>query len=347
MMELFWNFLSLFGDYNFWILFSLVFIFFYVKSKPGARKQMEWIFKLLLPSIIFSATIAFLLKLVFQIPRLCEGLPDCPMGFSLPSMHAAVMFAFFGSVLLYTKKPVYVIPSLVLALLVSLSRMAVGVHTPVDMIWGSMIGLATAITWYIIFDTILRNRLSYSNANHFYFRKMIHFSGLLFFILYFFIPRFYLIVFLSAITTIYLIAELLRTMGIYFPVVQELTIYCSKKKETNEFVIAPLLFFLAFLLLLFLPQRAFVIASLSLIIGDTFAGLIGYSFGKSSLPHENGKTFEGSIACFASTFASLLIFFDPLTALVFSLLATLLESLFVKYENFLLPVSMAILAMLL
>jgi|WetSurMetagenome_2_1015567.scaffolds.fasta_scaffold25200_3 undecaprenyl-diphosphatase len=87
-----------------------------------------------------------LLKPLFARPRPCHSmtvhlLVDCGSGYSFPSSHAANLFGqalFFG--LLYKK---YLPYALACAFLVGISRIWVGVHYPLDMIGGMILGSLT------------------------------------------------------------------------------------------------------------------------------------------------------------------------------------------------------------
>lgn len=79
-------------------------------------------------------------------------------GYSFPSGHATNTSAIFGSLYIYTKNKKLLIISIIICLLVGISRFALGVHYPTDVIFGWLLGL---ITIYII--SFLRKRLSERN----------------------------------------------------------------------------------------------------------------------------------------------------------------------------------------
>lgn len=346
-MDSAWSIISIFGDYPFWIIFTLTFSLFYATLPGKTRNRMRWFFRVLLPSIALSAAIGAAIKMSLQIPRICEGMVYCPPGYSFPSVHAAIIFAFATSVLLYTRKPVFYAPALAFATTVSYSRLALGVHTAIDVISGMSLGIATAMAWFIIYGFAVDGGISIRKTNHFYFRKLVHFSGIIIIALNFAIPKPYMLAFLGLLSSLFLLSEACRMGGIYFPVVQEITLYCSKKKEADGFVIAPLLFCLAMIFLVLLPEKPFIIGAVSIVIGDTAAGLVGYTFGKHPISHCKSKTWEGTAAFFVATFAALSLFLNPAEAIVFSAITAGLESIFVKYENLLLPVCAAIFAIVL
>lgn len=94
-----------------------------------------------------------LLKSAIASPRPCwdslfPSLVACPNTFSFPSGHALGAFfiaMFLG--LLVRKKRAWILGG-ILAFFVGWSRVAVGVHTPVDVIGGAIIGsVGASITW--------------------------------------------------------------------------------------------------------------------------------------------------------------------------------------------------------
>lgn len=87
------------------------------------------------------------------VPRTCwqtgvKTLIPCPDSFSFPSGHAlgAAMLAMIVS-LIYRRKLIIVL-IWALALLIAVSRIAVGVHSPVDIIGGIIMGIVSGwIIW--------------------------------------------------------------------------------------------------------------------------------------------------------------------------------------------------------
>ncbi len=88
-----------------------------------------------------------ILKNLFALPRPCITLPDvhlltgCSNSGSLPSSHAANSAAIATMLGLYDRR--YFWWSVPGALLVSLSRLYLGVHYPSDVLAGALVGIAT------------------------------------------------------------------------------------------------------------------------------------------------------------------------------------------------------------
>ena len=97
--------------------------------------------------------------------RPCHTLTDihllvtCGSGFSMPSSHAANMFAQTGLFALrYPKHRLYLFSA---AVLVSLSRVFVGVHYPADIVVGAVVGLTIAIAVAAVYERVFPNAIRY------------------------------------------------------------------------------------------------------------------------------------------------------------------------------------------
>ena len=329
----FWIFLSYFGDIAYWLGFAISFLLIYPFLEEKDKRKQIWILYYLLPAVLLSYLSSFFLKLMFKVPRICAGLSYCPETYAFPSGHATIAFAFFTIVFLkFKEKPHFYLPILLLALLVCYSRLALQVHTLIDILGGSVIGITLSLIWYYFFRRIKSRK----NSLHFYFRKLIHLGGIIVIILRLGIGEKYVFGFTAFLTVMFFVSEILRLRKIYFPIFHDISIFC-KKREERGFLVEPFLFGFSLCVLLLFPSNFFLAGSLPLIIGDALAGLIGYRFGLHKLFYNKTKSIEGSLAFFISTFGSSLFFFDLKTSLFLSIFSTLLESILRKYENLLLP----------
>lgn len=111
-------------------------------------------------ALVFSSVIAFsvgvVLKALFAVPRLDTALVAVT-GYRFPSQHALVAGAFFGSLCV---SALYALDSVVLKVLVvilalagigtvSWSRVFLHAHLPVDVVVGSVLGVAIALCIHI------------------------------------------------------------------------------------------------------------------------------------------------------------------------------------------------------
>lgn len=126
-----------------WIVFSLV---LFVLGRQETKKAA-----LLMLAALFASFLAGEegLKHIFQRPRPFETFPGVellvipPHSFSFPSGHAANAFA--SGLVLARKIPVLAWPALILAAVMAFSRVYVGVHYPLDVLAGSLLGVACAL----------------------------------------------------------------------------------------------------------------------------------------------------------------------------------------------------------
>lgn len=125
-----------------WVVFGLV---LFVMGRQETKKAA-----LLMLVALFASFLAGEegLKHIFQRPRPFETFPGVellvmpPHSFSFPSGHAANAFA--SGLVLARKIPVLAWPALILAVVMAFSRVYVGVHYPLDVLAGSLLGVACA-----------------------------------------------------------------------------------------------------------------------------------------------------------------------------------------------------------
>ncbi len=120
-------------------------------------------------ALLFSDQLnSHLLKPFFSRVRPCHTLSGvhllvgCSKSYSLPSSHAANCFSM--ATLFYLEYKRVALPAIVIALLVSYSRVYVGVHYPLDVLIGALVGgICGVVAWEIksrageILDKIRRN----------------------------------------------------------------------------------------------------------------------------------------------------------------------------------------------
>ena len=121
------------------------------------RKKACLALILSLASFALADWISHFLKHVFERPRPCnilEGvhlLTGCSRSYSMPSSHAANSFAFVTPfVILYKNNIRYVF--LLIAFLVSFSRIYIGVHYPSDIIVGALCGAGLALSLVALYN---------------------------------------------------------------------------------------------------------------------------------------------------------------------------------------------------
>ena len=125
-----------------WIVLSAIFLLLPKQRKLGLTTSFALIFDL--------CTVNMLIKKIVARPRPYTVITDLvsiigpQSDFSFPSGHTAGSFAFV-SVLWFLAPKKVSIPMTVLAVLISLSRLYVGVHYPTDVLGGAIIGSVCGI----------------------------------------------------------------------------------------------------------------------------------------------------------------------------------------------------------
>lgn len=134
------------------IILAFVFLIYHHEILPGEnplkefRKKWKEIFSAFLSSI--SAWIlANLLKYFFQASRPQDLFPDVvsliqKADYAFPSGHSTFFMALAVSIFFSHKKAGYLF--IFFALLIGLSRIAAGVHSPVDILGGFILGIVIA-----------------------------------------------------------------------------------------------------------------------------------------------------------------------------------------------------------
>ncbi|MBI5356003.1 phosphatase PAP2 family protein [Candidatus Collierbacteria bacterium] len=150
-MEVFWSNLTLLAGFP-----SEILILTLVLTAAGKKNWR----RILIAILAFSLfrLVGEILKEGTAVPRACwqsgvKTLIPCPESFSFPSGHAlgATMVAVITS-LIYRRKLI-VASTWITAILIAISRVVVGVHSPIDVIGGGIIGVISGlIVWKFYWD---------------------------------------------------------------------------------------------------------------------------------------------------------------------------------------------------
>ncbi len=143
---------------NFYILFLVIWFLMVFSSKYRYRIAGWSIIIAVAISDILSSKI---LKHLILRPRPFEVLPDVyklvsSAGPSFPSSHAVNSFTVATLITLFLKNPVYTTIAFIMAFLSGFSRIYVGVHYPLDIIAGAIIGIFLGIVFYKIVKKIFK-----------------------------------------------------------------------------------------------------------------------------------------------------------------------------------------------
>ena len=169
--DVFWSFLSR-KEVN--IAVYLSGILFFLKNKGFRSYKIKsldvfYIFSIVLVMILISDQSANIFKDSFQRLRPCydELVKDsvrlvkdgCGGKYGFFSAHASNSFSlavFFGLLLKdFSKYPIYF--TLIFASLISYSRVYLGVHYPLDILFGSLFGMINGLVIYSVHERILKS----------------------------------------------------------------------------------------------------------------------------------------------------------------------------------------------
>lgn len=142
--ENFWRIISTVGDFQVWLLIVSIILLFYLISPKSKKHRIAFLVFILIPSFVISSAIVEILKITLQMPRPCVDSIYCPSSYSFPSGHATTIFVLATVMILNTKNLGIKSAFLILAVLVSISRLALNYHTYADIIAGAFIGISTA-----------------------------------------------------------------------------------------------------------------------------------------------------------------------------------------------------------
>lgn len=142
-LNIFFTHITKLGDMGaIWILLSLILIIFKKTRKVGMVSLASLFFTFLVNNMFLKEYIARIrpYEVITGLQLLIEKQTD----FSFPSGHTGSSFA--SAVVLYKMLPkTYGIPAIILAILITISRLYVGVHYPSDVIVGLIIGTVIAM----------------------------------------------------------------------------------------------------------------------------------------------------------------------------------------------------------
>lgn len=125
-----------------WIFCALLLLVMKRTRRTGAALTLSMVCNLLVTNVVLKNLFARIrpYEAVEGLRRVIEAQSD----FSFPSGHTACSFA--AAVVLFCMCPRKIgIPAMVLAVLISLSRLYVGVHFPTDILGGAIVGTLCAL----------------------------------------------------------------------------------------------------------------------------------------------------------------------------------------------------------
>ena len=126
--------------------------FFLVFSQKGLRGKIFFLIEATLAVILSRGIITEIIRFFYYSPRPFDALHFQPLipesGNSLPSGHMAFFFALATVIYFYNKR--WSIWYFALSALIGLARIFVGVHWPLDIIAGAIVGILSAISVHLL-----------------------------------------------------------------------------------------------------------------------------------------------------------------------------------------------------
>lgn len=131
---------------------AVIYLLYLFASHPHwkGKSLHVWISEsfIIFASVVGAYAVSYILKIIVHAPRpfvtLVQVQPlvaETPYT-SFPSGHATLFFALATAIYLYNKRAGYVF--FFFALVIAISRMVVGVHYPIDILAGAVIGMVVA-----------------------------------------------------------------------------------------------------------------------------------------------------------------------------------------------------------
>jgi len=139
-------------------LLTIVFIFIYLIYSFNQKNKSYKNVIFIITSILSAAIVTNLLKIIIKRPRPYDIHSFINIqhldagGYSFPSGHTTEVFALAMAMLLVTKSFKKVIPFYLWAILIAYTRMAFGVHYPLDILGGIIIGILIPFIIYKIWS---------------------------------------------------------------------------------------------------------------------------------------------------------------------------------------------------
>jgi phosphoserine phosphatase/dolichol kinase len=145
---------------------------------------------------------------------------------------------------------------------------------------------------------------------------------------------------------LFFFSELFRSYGVRIPLISKVVRAAGRENEIGSFVLSPLYFAagVALPLVLFSILLPFTLIATSCVmaflIGDSFSTIAGLLYGRHKWWINSTKTIEGTLTGFSLAFFVLLFFLSPLSALLCSLIAGVIELLPIPFLDDNLSVSL-------
>ena len=125
-----------------WILVTLALLWYYKTRKLGVRCMVSMVIGLVITNLILKNWVARIRP--YELIQGLECIVKKADDYSFPSGHTTNSLACAWVIFRRAPKK-WGVPALILAILISLSRLYVGIHYPTDVLGGVVIGICSAV----------------------------------------------------------------------------------------------------------------------------------------------------------------------------------------------------------
>lgn len=183
-------------------------------------------------------------------------------------------------------------------------------------------------------------------------RKVLHMLTVFIILLDLIFSKDLIIIFGAIFIVAYIVAEYFRFKGERVTFITDLVKYTARGKELKGWVLTPLYILISIIVLIaiggtVIPSAAAYVGIIAATFGDSSAALFGKKFGRHSHWILKGKSVEGSLAFFSTTFVGSLFVVEWPIAMVVAALAAIIEIFSGNYDNFTIPFGAAFIAAIL
>ncbi|MFC1647430.1 phosphatase PAP2 family protein [Patescibacteria group bacterium] len=318
--------------------FGLLFIIAVIGVVCLWRRKFRLLMFMIICSLLAFES-AFLLKLIFQVPRPYLLSYEAPVflasGYAFPSIHTAFIFALipFQKVLFHQKRNLILI--YIVMILIVFSRMYLGVHNASDIVAGIFVGL---ITTYTFLGAEQKHRLidwfkSHVTDKFELRRQSAHlFVGLaIVFLLKLQLLNTHILFLITIIGGFIVLAA----RKIRLPIIHDVLEYFERPHHIARFPGRGSFFMVlgAAIATLIFDLNVAMAAIMIMAVGDSVTNIIGRHFGKYQNPFNSKKNIEGTLWGIGTATLGALLFVPFWPAFWASVIAMIVESLDLGWKS--------------